>query len=118
MQFESTLFVVMCWKRAPFLRIVPPLLAGIILQLYILLLPVLLWSLICIAVGGLLWFRFLPVQWRFVMAWVPGVLLNVLLGCCGALLLYNADTRHQKGFYGDVITDSSLLLLRINEPLQ
>ena len=116
MQFESTLFVVMCWKRAPFLRIVTPLLAGITLQLYVSALPVLLWELICMAAGGLLLFRFLPVQWRFAAAWIPGILLSVLLGCCGSLLLYNADTRHQKGFYADAITDTSLLFLRINEP--
>ena len=61
-------------------------------------------------------FHFLPVHWRFALAWIPGLLLSLLLGCCGSLLLYNADIRHQEGFYGDVITDSSLLLLRITEP--
>ena len=108
MQFESTLFVVMCWKRAPFLRIVTPLLAGITWQLYIPLAPALLWQLTGTAAGGLLLFHFLPVHWRFALAWIPGLLLSLLLGCCGSLLLYNADIRHQEGSQGCAIGSPEL----------
>jgi competence protein ComEC len=118
MHFESTLFVAAYWKRAPFLRILLPLLAGISLQLFAGLLPVILLLLSGSCITGIFAFRFLPVQWRFAMAWIPGVLIFLLLGCCGSWLLYKADIRHQQGFFGGVATDSSLLLLRINEPLQ
>ncbi|MBS0028398.1 ComEC/Rec2 family competence protein [Chitinophaga sp. 22321] len=118
MHFESTLFVVMGWKRAPFLRILVPLLAGICLQLYVslFLLPLLIMA--GISAGGILLFRFLPLQWRFAASWIPGVLIFMFLYCAGSLLLYKADIRHQKWFYGNFIADSSLLLLQINEPLQ
>ncbi|MEI3801589.1 MULTISPECIES: ComEC/Rec2 family competence protein [unclassified Chitinophaga] len=118
MEFESTLFVVMCWKRAPFLRIVVPLLAGITLQLYIPVYPVLYIVLICCCMAGISVFRFLPLQWRFAAAWLPGILLFMLISCCGGLLLYNTDLRHSKGFYNKYTTDTPFYLLRINEPLQ
>lgn len=118
MEFESALFVVMCWKRAPFLRIVIPLLAGIILQLYIPVYPVLYILLICCCMAGVLAFRFLPLQWRFAAAWLPGILLFMLICCCGGLLLHNADLRHCKGFYDRYTTDTPFYLLRINEPPQ
>lgn len=118
MHFESTMFVVMVWKRVPFLRILLPLLAGISLQLFLSMLPICLWLLAGISITGILLFRFLPLQWRFAMAWIPGILICMLLGSCGGLLLYKADIRHQQGFFGHTVTDSSLLLLRINEPLE
>jgi len=118
MHFESTLFVVMGWKRAPFLRILIPLLTGICLQLYVSLFPLLLLTVMGTSAGGLLMFRFLPLQWRFTASWIPGILIFVLLCSAGSLLLYKADIRQQKGFYGNFITDSSLFLLQINEPLE
>lgn len=118
MHFESTLFVAAYWKRAPFLRILLPLLGGISIQLFVSIWPVILLLLSGGCIAGIFLFRFLPVQWRFAMAWVPGILICILLGCCGSLLLYKADIRHQQGFFGHIATDSSLLLLRINEPLQ
>lgn len=118
MEFESTLFVVMCWKRAPFLRIIVPLLAGIVLQLYLPVHPGLYIILIGGCITGVLVFRFLPLQWRFTAAWLPGIFLFISICCCGGLLLHNADLRHSKGFYGHCITDTPLYLLRINEPLQ
>ncbi|HWV67007.1 ComEC/Rec2 family competence protein, partial [Chitinophaga sp.] len=118
MEFESTLFVVMCWKRAPFLRIIVPLLAGIILQLYLPVYPVLYIALMGVCIAGVLIFRFLPLQWRFTAAWLPGIFLFILISCCGGLLLHNADLRHSRGFYGHCIIDTPLYLLRINEPPQ
>ncbi|HEY9258931.1 ComEC/Rec2 family competence protein [Chitinophaga sp.] len=81
-------------------------------------LPVIGWLLAGSCIAGIFLFRLMPVQWRFAMAWIPGILLCILLGCCGSLLLYKADIRHQQGFYGHVAVDTPLLLLRINEPLQ
>ncbi|SEW06853.1 ComEC/Rec2 family competence protein [Chitinophaga arvensicola] len=116
MHFESSTFVVMYWKRAPFLRIVIPLLTGIIWQLNYPLPPVLLLVVLGIAFTGILVFRFLPLSWRFAAVWAPGILLFILVGTCGQLLLYHADLRHRSGFYRQQLTDTPLYLLRINEP--
>ncbi|PSL49098.1 competence protein ComEC [Chitinophaga niastensis] len=118
MQFESTLFAAMYWKRAPFLRLIVPLLAGITLQLYISCSLFILLPIIAVSISGLLLFRLLPVQLRFAAAGLPGVLLFILVSCCGCLLLYQADIRHQSGFFDSMTKDSSTLLLRIEEPLQ
>ncbi|WP_142684721.1 ComEC/Rec2 family competence protein [Chitinophaga polysaccharea] len=119
MEFESTLFVVMCWKRAPFLRIIVPLVAGIILQLYVPLYPTLYFALAGSCIAAVLAFRYLPLQWRFTAAWLPGTFIFILICCCGGLLMHKADLRHSKGFYGYSSTnDTPLYLLRINEPPQ
>lgn len=118
MHFESTLFVTMCWKRAPFLRIILPLLAGISLQLYVSLFPAFLLTVMAISIPGIGLFGFLPLQWRFTVAWIPGILISILVCSTGSLLIYKADMCHQQDFYGHLSTDSSRLLLQINEPLQ
>lgn len=118
MHFESTTFVVMCWKRAPFLRIVVPLLMGIFWQLNSPFFPAFLLVVMGVAFAGVGVFRFLPLQWRFAAGWIPGVLLFVMVGSCGSLLLYRADLRHRTGFYGGRITDTLPYLLQIREPLE
>ena len=117
MEFESTLFVVMCWKRAPFLRIIVPLVVGIVLQLNIPVHAALYIILIGSCIAGVLAFRFLPLQWRFRATWLPGIFLFILICCCGGLLLHNADLRRSKGFYGHYINDDTpLCLLHIKAP--
>ncbi|MGF6926891.1 competence protein ComEC [Chitinophaga sp. W2I13] len=118
MEFESALFVVKWWKRAPFLRIIAPLVAGITLQLYIPVNPVWYITAACCCMAGVSAFRFLPLQWRFAAAWLPGILCSLLICCCGGLLLYNADIRHSKDFYDRYLVDTPFYLLRINEPPQ
>ncbi|TWF44485.1 competence protein ComEC [Chitinophaga polysaccharea] len=118
MHFESTAFTVMCWKPAPFLRLIFPFLAGISIQLYTELPPLLLLCTVTVCACCAWLFRYLPVQWRFKQAWLPGMLLQVSMAGGGALLLYKADIRHQQGFFQDIRTDTSLVLLQIEEPLQ
>lgn len=118
MHFESTAFTVMCWKQAPFLRLIFPLLAGISMQLYTELPPLLLICTVVVCTCCAWLFRYLPVQWRFKQAWLPGILLQMSVAGSGALLLYKADMRHQQGFFQNNRTDTSLVLLQIEEPLQ
>jgi competence protein ComEC len=116
MHFESSGFVDMHWKRAPFLRVAIPLMAGICLQSYLYLSFTLIMILILVAAGGLLLCRRLPVQWRYAAIPVRGLLLLVLVTDCGCLLIYKADLRRERGFWEKQATDSSWLLLEVNAP--
>ena len=88
------------------------------MQLYTELPPLLLICTVVVCTCCAWLFRYLPVQWRFKQAWLPGILLQMSVAGSGALLLYKADMRHQQGFFQNNRTDTSLVLLQIEEPLQ
>ncbi|WP_198315466.1 ComEC/Rec2 family competence protein [Chitinophaga tropicalis] len=105
-------------KRAPFIRITTPLIAGIIFQLYIPL-PAEVW-LTAIAVQWLLsaltgW---LPLHLQFSMAWVRGCMLQLILSGAGALLVHFSDVRNDSGYFLHVAKADDLLLVTVKEPLQ
>lgn len=105
------------WKTAPFLRILPPLIAGILLQWY-LQVPVLiiLIGLSCFITAFLL-FALLPQAVQFKLFPLRGVTIHLLWLAAGALLSWQKDIRHQQDWYGNFYTDSSYIVATINEPV-
>ncbi|HMO62238.1 MAG TPA: ComEC/Rec2 family competence protein [Ferruginibacter sp.] len=109
--------VIPIWKTAPFLRILPPLIAGILLQWY--LQPGILPALITGAICTLLFiiFSFLPDGSRFRLEAFRGLLFQVFFVTAGAGLAWMKDIRNQQNWYGQWYTDSSYVVLRVGEPL-
>ena len=105
------------WKTAPFLRILPPLITGILLQWYlqIPLLPILI-SVVCFTIALLL-FSLLPDAVKFKTFPIRGVVINLLWLSASALLSWQKDIRHQENWYGNFYTDSSYIIATINEPV-
>jgi competence protein ComEC len=105
------------WKTAPFLRILPPLIVGILLQWYlkVLLLPIL-FGIACFTIALLL-FSLLPDAVRFKIFPIRGVVINLLWLAAGALLSWQKDIRHNENWYGNFYTDSSYIIATINEPV-
>ncbi|MBC9933655.1 ComEC/Rec2 family competence protein [Chitinophaga qingshengii] len=117
MQFESSMFVTACWKRAPFLRLTIPLLTGACMQLYVPLTAVWLYILILSASAGLLCTRLLPVAYRYHFAWAGGIPVFILLYGSGALLLFSADMRQSNGYFSAATDSSRYWMARVEEPL-
>jgi competence protein ComEC len=109
--------VIPIWKTAPFLRILPPLIAGILLQWY--LQPGILPALITAAVCTLLFliFLLLPDGSRFRLEAFRGLLFQLLFIAAGAGITWMKDIRNQPNWYGQSYTDSSLVVIRVAEPL-
>ena len=105
------------WKTAPFLRILPPLIAGILLQWYlqIPLLPIIL-GIVCFTIAFLL-FSLLSDGVKFKTFPIRGVIINLLWLAVGSLLSWQKDIRHQENWYGNFYTDSSYIIATINEPV-
>ena len=105
------------WKTAPFLRILPPLIAGILFHWYlqIPLLPIIV-GLACFTIALLL-FSLLPDAVQFKTFPIRGVIINLLWLAVGALLSWQKDIRHQENWYGNFYTDSSYIIATINEPV-
>jgi len=105
------------YKHNPFLRLLLPLIAGIILQWYIQLsLPAICIALPCLFIL-LLTFSLLPLAVRYKFKALQGVTINLLLVGLGLLLVWRKDIRHERNWYGNYYKDSSYIIARIDEPL-
>jgi competence protein ComEC len=105
------------WKTAPFIRLLIPLITGIVLQWHIQidLAPIAL-ALTCFAVAYSACFL-LPLRLRYRWQWLQGGLLNLLLVAVAAFVTYQKDIRHGSQWFGHTYHDSDYLIVRINEPL-
>lgn len=105
------------WKKAPFARLILPVIAGILLQWYIQ--PELqqgLVSAFCFMVAYIS-FRLLPLSFRFKLMAVQGVFINLLLAVLGSYITLQKDIRNHPNWMGKVYQDSDYLVATINEPL-
>jgi competence protein ComEC len=105
------------WKKAPFIRLLLPLMAGIVLQWYLQIsLPVIVAAIIILSIGYIL-FLLLPIALRFKMQALQGLIIQLVLTALGAWLTWQQDVRHHATWYGNYYRDSSYLVVRIDEPL-
>src|SRR6266566_10122775 len=86
------------WKDAPFLRLVIPLILGIILQWYLHTGLIFDWSFFFASFVLLLLFQFSKPFTVFKFYWINGILLNILLLCTGMLLTRYNDGSNQTGW--------------------
>ena len=113
----SLKFQIPVWKTAPFLRLLLPVVIGIIIQWYVQIeVPIILLALASFTIALLL-FYLLPLSLRFKIQVLQGLLLNSVLLIFGLLLTWNKDTRHTKEWYGNYYTDSNFIIVRIDEPV-
>src|SRR5258706_10202760 len=104
------------WKQAPFLRLLLPLISGILLQWYLQfeLLQIIFTGISFIA--AFILFQFLPLSLRFKLQALHGLLINLVIIVLGLLLTYNKDIRHQQNWFGNFYHDGDYLVATINEP--
>src|SRR5687767_13152831 len=98
------------WKKAPFLRLLLPLILGILLQ----------WSFqfewiqIIIAVisllSALVAFRLLPLFLRFKLQALQGIFINLILLVLGLILTYQKDIRNNQNWFGNLYHDSDYII--------
>lgn len=105
------------WKTAPFIRLLLPVIIGIVLQWYCQ------WSvahiataLVCFAIAYTAFYK-LPLRLKFRLQWLNGTSLNLLLIAVAALITHQKDIRHSAKWFGHTYHDSDYLVVRINEPL-
>ena len=110
-------FVIPIWKTAPFIRLLLPLIAGIILQWYFQI-PV---TVIITALGSFsfafILFLLLPVAFRFKLQALQGFIIQLVFIALGSLLTWQKDIRHNSNWYGNHYKANCYLVVRIEEPL-
>ena len=104
------------WKLSPFVRLLLPLIAGVIFQWYVQV-P-LIFPIISLLIASLVFFLFkiLPVASRYKYHRAQGIILNCIIFLFAVFLTSQKDTRNDKNWFGNYYTDSSTLILKINEP--
>ncbi len=105
------------WKEAPFVRLLIPLVTGILIQWYAgLQLVVLLTGLVfCLVAAGI--FSILQLKERFRLYSINGLAINLLIAFSGCLLVFLKDIRHDSDWFGHV-QNPSYALVTLDEPLQ
>ncbi len=110
-------FWIPLWKKAPFLRLLIPLISGIILEWYVQFpLPQIILALICFSIAFIA-FELLPLALRFKLQMLQGFLLNLILFSVGLFVTFQKDIRHNSSWFGNVYHDSNYIIATINEPL-
>ncbi len=87
------------WKKAPFLRLLLPLILGVLLQWYF----QFGWIQIIVAtisfVIAFIAFRLLPLSLRFKLQALQGLIINLIVLVIGLLLTYQKDIRNNQNWF-------------------
>jgi competence protein ComEC len=105
------------WKAAPFFRLLPALIAGILLQYYcnpLLMVPCVI---IPLAAGILGWLRLLSMYNRYRLNWLNGIAVYLLVSCAGMAVVYNSDITHRSNWIGHQHHQKTMILVSVEEPL-
>ncbi|CAN5736992.1 ComEC/Rec2 family competence protein [soil metagenome] len=105
------------YRKFPFTRLLLSLVSGILLEWYLQIdLSTLVFALI-VPVLSLLLYSFLPLSKKFMLRWLQGVAIMVLLMVFGAVITYMNDLRNRPGWYQNNYSTPSSMLVTIEEPL-
>ncbi|MEO6638127.1 MAG: ComEC/Rec2 family competence protein, partial [Ginsengibacter sp.] len=104
------------WKNAPFLRMLLPVIAGIILQYYLSFSQGTIVTTGIAAVILFTLFRFLPIAYRFKWRVLQGLIISLLILSTALFLTWRIDLRNRSEWYGHKYDTASYILAVINEP--
>ena len=105
------------WNKAPFVRLLLALTAGIVLQWELQFSFSILTMLIALSFSLLLAYFLLPVKLKYKLSYLNGITINFLIALLGCLLVWMHDIRHSKKWIGNNDTDSNYVVVAIEEPL-
>ena len=105
------------WKQAPFLRLIIPLMTGIIVEWNFQLQQniILCTSLLLLIVLTLI--HFLRLGYKFILDALRGAAIMLLLFVAGMWFTWNKDIRHHLEWFDHAYHDSDQLVIKIDEPL-
>ena len=106
------------WRKAPFIRLLLPLVIGILFQWYV---PISIYrSLIALVCFGIAYciFLFFPLVLRFKLQALQAIIINLMLVCLGLLITWQKDIRKNNSWMGRYYKQQDYLVIRIDESLQ
>ena len=114
----AKIYSVPIWKKAPFIRLLLPLVLGILLEWHLTIpISVAIIGGICFGIAyGL--FLFFPLVLRYRLQALQAIIVNLLLVCLGLILTWQKDIRNSRDWMDNYYQAQNHLVLRIDEPLQ
>jgi competence protein ComEC len=108
---------VQTYKQAPFLRILPPFIAGVLFQWYLESRHWLLLVILAVAMLVLILTQTVTLRLRFRLQWLTGAALNVILISTGALVVYFNHPANKQGWLPKLYTGHECTKAVLQEPL-
>lgn len=105
------------WKPFPFLRIILPFAAGILLQYYFYLIPPLLWLLVAAGLVLAASATWLSLSRLYRLRWLPGTGLSLVFLGLGCLVLEQRQIENRADWIGKSYTGGEKVIATILEPL-
>lgn len=107
--------VIHTWKKAPFIRLLIPLMAGIILQWHLRLSPSLLWLIFSICSVSLIAFFLIPLFERYRLALLNGIAIAGVFIAFGGLLSWHKNIQHDENWFGNRYENRNTLVITLLE---
>lgn len=105
------------WRKAPFFKLVPALVTGILMQWYLRPGPGCWYTTGIASFISIALFRFIPLFNRYRLIRGAGLAVFLLLMSLGAILSFNRDIRNNPSWLGHHYQSGDVLLARLLEPL-
>jgi competence protein ComEC len=105
------------WKKAPFIKLLLGLIAGIMLQWHFRVDPKSWWLFMGLSLAFLICFFFIPFFNRYKFFVVSGLAATSLFLSAGGLLAWHKDIRNNPGWLGNFYKEKNALVITLDEPL-
>ena len=109
--------VIHIWKKAPFIRLLLPSIAGIILQWHLQIQPGALWIALCMSALITVTFFFIPFFERYKLSALSGIAVTVLFISLGGLLSWYKNIQHDQNWFGKNYNTGTNLVVTLLEDL-
>ena len=105
------------WRSAPFIRLLIPLLTGIVLSYYLSINFTTTLTTAVVSIIVLILFRFVSSKHRYKLRWINGLSLNILIISAGTALMYFQNIEHDTKWIGHYADKTKLIMVTLQEPL-
>lgn len=113
----QTFSAILFWKEAPFIRLLVPFLAGIVIQWYGHTAALTGWVLFTGSCISLFVFSFSTFSRQYRLQWLNGCCMHALLVAAGMLITYHNDIRHHPNWVNKFYSVGNTIIASIEEPL-
>jgi competence protein ComEC len=105
------------WKKTPFIRLLLPLVTGIIVQWYWHIPLITWWLLSGISITFIVFFFLFSFFQRYKTGWLNGIAIATVFTSIGALLIWHNDIRNNNRWFGNFYSENTSLVVSVDEPL-
>ncbi|MDP4263655.1 MAG: ComEC/Rec2 family competence protein [Bacteroidota bacterium] len=105
------------WRKTPFIRLLVPLAAGIILQWHWPVSLITCWILLVFCLVAGISFSLLSFFYRYRFGWLNGIGFTMAFLCVGAILTGYKDIRYSNRWFRNFYTENTCMIVSLDEPL-